>query len=77
MELLKKSGIENTFDTYYFWRTHTGQEIDIIKESNGALSAIECKWSKNSVSEPLLWKKNYPNTQFLIIHKENYLDSLL
>ena len=77
MELLKKSGIENTFDSYYFWRTHTGQEIDIIKESNGALSAIECKWSEDLVPEPLLWKENYPNTRFSIIHKENYLDYLL
>ena len=33
MELVKKSGIKGAFDTYYFWRTHTGQEIDIIKET--------------------------------------------
>ena len=77
MELVKKSAIENQLDTYYFWRTHTGQEIDIIKESNGALAAIECKWSKSTVSRPILWEKTYPHTPFTLIHQDNYLDFLL
>jgi predicted AAA+ superfamily ATPase len=79
MELVKKSGIEDMFDTYYFWRTHTGQEIDIIKESNGALTAIECKWSAKepSVSAPALWHASYPKSSFQVINRENYLDTLM
>ncbi len=77
MELVKKSGIEGAFDTYYFWRTHTGQEIDIIKESNGALTAIECKWSKGTPSAPSAWRAAYPDASYTIINKENYLDVLL
>jgi predicted AAA+ superfamily ATPase len=77
MELIKKSNIAGSFDNYYFWRTHTGQEIDIIKESNGALSAIECKWSSDKASIPSLWKETYPNTIFEIINKNNYLDFLI
>src|SRR3989344_2755747 len=76
MELLKKSGIEGTFDNYYFWRTHAGAEIDIIKESNGVLSAIECKWSAGAVSIPALWKKTSPNASSFVVHKENYLEYL-
>lgn len=77
MELVKKTGIEETYDNYYFWRTHTGQEIDIIKETNGALTAIECKWSSAGVSAPALWEKAYPDARFEVIHKDNYLDFLL
>ena len=77
MELIKKSGIEDTFDSYYFWRTHTGQEIDIIKESNGVLAAIECKWSKNVSSAPSAWREAYPNASYTVISKNNYLDILL
>ena len=77
MELMKKSGIEDTFDSYYFWRTHTGQEIDIIKESNGVLTAIECKWSKNVSSAPSAWREAYPNASYTVISKNNYLDILL
>jgi predicted AAA+ superfamily ATPase len=77
MELLKKSGIEGTPDNYYFWRTHTGKEIDIIKESNGKLFAIECKWSQNSVSSPQAWQQAYPGSSFDVISKNNYLNFLL
>lgn len=77
MELMKKSGIEENYDNFYFWRTHSGAEIDIIKESNGALSAIECKWSTASVSIPDLWKETYPDANFSVINKTNYLESLL
>lgn len=76
MELLKNSGITGTLDTYYFWRTHAGQEIDIIKESDGQISAIECKWSKTVVNPPEIFTKAYPHFKFSLIHKDNYLDSL-
>ncbi len=77
MELMKKSNIDGTLDTYYFWRTHTGQEIDIIKELNGALTAIECKWSEGKSSAPKIFSENYPEAKFDIINKENFLDFLI
>ncbi|MDP3696619.1 MAG: ATP-binding protein [Candidatus Taylorbacteria bacterium] len=77
MELVKKTGIEEGYDNYYFWRTHTGQEIDIIKETNGSLTAIECKWSKEDAVLPSAWKKAYKNSTFQVIHKNNYLDFLI
>jgi len=77
MELMKKSNITGAFDNYYFWRTHTGQEIDIIKESNGVLTAIECKWSVGNTPVPSLWKEAYPDASFKIINRCNYLDFVL
>ena len=77
MELVKQSALKGEIASYYFWRTHTGQEIDIIKESNGVLTAIECKWSSQKVSAPSLWSTAYPASQFLVIHQENYLEHLL
>lgn len=77
MELSKQSVIEERLDTYYFWRTHTGAEIDIIKESSGILSAIECKWSGVSKKPPARWRTAYPDTSFTTINRENYLEYLL
>ena len=77
MELVKKSAISSAIDTYYFWRTHTGQEIDIIKESNGVLTAIECKWARDSAAIPSAWRITYPGASFQVIHKENYLQCIL
>ena len=76
-EMMKKSGIEQTPDTFYFWRAYTGQEIDIIKESAGTIFAIECKWSKETAMAPSLWKENYKNSKFEIINKNNYLEYFL
>lgn len=77
MELVKKTGIEQTYDAYYFWRTHTGQEIDIIRETNGALTAIECKWSESTAVVPPLWQRAYSQTHMITVHRNNYLDILL
>jgi len=77
MELFKKSNVEKNPEEFYFWRTHTGQEIDLVKNSKKGLEAIEIKWKKDNVKEPALWKKTYPESSFSIISKNNYLDILL
>ena len=77
MELMKKSAITEDMSQYYFWRTHTGQEIDIIKETNGALTAIECKWSQTAARAPSLWRQAYPDAAYTVIHRENYLDHVV
>lgn len=77
MELIKKNAISGALENYYFWRTHTGQEIDIIKEVNGALTAIECKWSDAFCVAPSLWKLSYPDSKFTVVHRKNYLDFVL
>lgn len=73
MELAKQSAIADRADNYYFWRTHTGVEIDIIHERGATLSAIECKWNKLA-KEPALWRKTYPKSNFSVINRDNYLD---
>ncbi|HEY4493351.1 MAG TPA: ATP-binding protein [Candidatus Paceibacterota bacterium] len=78
MELFKKSNIEGRFDNFYFWRTHAGQEIDIIRERNGVLEPIECKWSGGQGAKlPKVWQEAYGNTPLTVVTKENYLDILL
>lgn len=77
MELVKKTGIEGGYENYYFWRTHTGQEIDIVKESSGQITGIECKWSQRVSPAPPLWRQAYPQSPVLTINQDNYLDMLL
>ncbi|MCG2694951.1 ATP-binding protein [Candidatus Parcubacteria bacterium] len=77
MELYKQSIIKDSADNYYFWRTHTGVEIDIIKESHGKIKAFECKWGNKKTKAPKLWEETYPDTEFEVITKDNYLGYLL
>ncbi len=76
MELYKKSTIAGDSGQYYFWRTHTGKEVDIVREIGGTLTAIECKWSTEA-SAPALWNETYPDSTFMTINKENYLNELI
>jgi predicted AAA+ superfamily ATPase len=77
MELIKRDALAQSLSDYYFWRTHTGQEIDVVREFEGELTAIECKWSEGLARIPALWKRTYPEASFTIIHRDNYLDHLL
>ena len=76
MELLKQSVLRGSSDQYYFWRTHTGKEVDIVRESGSTITAIECKWSATTTA-PALWRETYPDSNFISINKENYLNELL
>jgi len=76
MELVKQNAIADGADAFSFWRTHTGKEVDIVRESRGALLAIECKWS-DTAREPKLWKETYPDSSFMTVNRENYLDTLV
>lgn len=76
MELYKQSILLGHSDQYYFWRTHTGKEIDIVRERGGALTAIECKWSTEAIA-PALWCETYPDSKFITINNKNYLTELL
>ncbi len=59
----------------YFWRTYSQQEIDWVEEREGNLFAYEIKWGANKkVKIPKEWKDSYPESQFLVITPENYLD---
>ena len=75
MELQKLDNINDTASTFYFWRTHTGVEIDIIRESNATMTAYECKWNPRAkVKLPKTFAAAYPDVSYTVITPENYLD---
>ncbi|MDR3246192.1 MAG: ATP-binding protein [Prevotellaceae bacterium] len=59
----------------YFWRTHTMQEIDYIEEHDGKLFAYEFKWNeKRKAKFPALFSNTYPENEFNVINRLNYLE---
>jgi len=59
----------------YFWRTYDQQEIDWIEDRGGKLYAYELKWNpKRKVKIPVAWKNTYLQSEFQVIHQDNYLD---
>lgn len=76
MELYKKSIVALDGAIFHFWRTHAGQEVDIVIETGSEVRAVECKLS-GSASVPTLWRETYPDAPFSVINRDNYLDALL
>jgi uncharacterized protein len=57
----------------YFWRTHNKAEIDYIEESDGKLSAFECKTRDTGKTKiPQDFENAYPGSTFQVISPENY-----
>lgn len=63
----KKSNVN-----FYFWRTYAGQEIDLIEEQNGTISAFEMKWNEKQARCPQAFINQYPEASFQIINKNNF-----
>jgi hypothetical protein len=77
-ERMKQRGYAPIHANVYFWRTYTGQEIDLVEEREGKLFGYECKWSiKKAVSAPRSWLNAYPEAEVATITPDNYLDFLL
>ncbi|MCU7551145.1 DUF4143 domain-containing protein [Chitinophagaceae bacterium LB-8] len=64
--------------TQYFWRTTQQQEIDLVEEYDGQLTAYEIKWNKNQkVRFSQTFTDNYPGTKSFVISPENAEDFLI
>jgi len=73
-ERIKKQSYKKIYSNNYFWHTWEGKEIDLIEERDGKLYGYEIKWSPQKVLPPKDWKRSYPNSEFFVISKDNYLE---
>ena len=79
IERIKKALYAGEFKNYYFWRTYDQKEIDFIEESDGAISAFECKYGNGKITSPTkkTFLSSYPNSSIELVTKDNYLDLLI
>ncbi len=78
VERLKVHAYRPLHANVYFWRTYQQQEIDLIEEHGGKLFGYEFKWSHNkAVHPPSHWIDSYKNSEFQVIHPDNYLEFVL
>jgi hypothetical protein len=74
MERIKKQEYLGIFSNNYFWRTYDRKEIDFIEERGDKLYAYEIKFEPKKAFPPREWIQNYPNSEYALISKENYLE---
>ena len=61
----------------YFWRTHTGAELDYVEESGNQLQGFEFKYGIKTSKPPASWNLTYPASSYSCINKDTYLPFLL
>jgi len=61
----------------YFWRTYDKKEIDLVEDQRGKLSGFEIKWKQDRAAPPKDWTIAYPNADFQLVNRENYLKFIL
>lgn len=59
---------------FYFWRTYDNQEIDLIEDNSTNIAAFEFKWGKKMPTAPRTFRDAYPDAEFHVINKDNYLN---
>ena len=77
IERMKYNASKQELYSNYFWRTHTGAELDYVEEKNGNLFGYEFKSGNKTSKVPAGWQKAYPDAKFECINKNNYLDFIL
>ena len=77
-ERMKRNHYNSHYCNRYFWRTTLQQEIDLVEESDGEMTAFEMKWNpakKAFFSKSFL--DAYPVKETVVITPENYLEYLM
>jgi predicted AAA+ superfamily ATPase len=77
IERLKKQEYQRLFSNNYFWRTYNRQEIDLVEERDGRLFGFEFKWKPRKLSAPKIWKDTYPDSNFEVISKLNFMEFII
>jgi predicted AAA+ superfamily ATPase len=73
-ERMKHNAYSQSYAQMYFWRTQQQQEVDLIEEKDGLLTAFEFKWHKPNAKLPKAFSTTYPNTPFQVVTPDNYSD---
>lgn len=73
-ERVKRNAYCGSYAQLYFWRTLQQQEVDLIEEMDGRLSAFEFKWGKKKPFLPKPFRESYPETELTVVSPDNYKD---
>lgn len=74
-EMVKRGEYKKIYANRYYWRTYDQKEIDYLEERDGKLFGYEMKWT-GAARVPRSFIAAYPDSEFQVINRDNYLDIL-
>ncbi len=72
VERLKYLQSQQLRPSLYFWRTHDQQELDLLEDMDGMLTAFEVKWSQGKQKKPGSFEDAYPNSTINFVNTSNF-----
>lgn len=76
-ERMKRNHYDGYYCNRYFWRTTLQQEIDLVEECDGTMTAFEMKWNP---TKKVFFSKSFTDAynvkETVVITQDNYLDYL-
>ncbi len=77
-ERIKFKHYNNKYIKSYFWRSFQQQEIDLVEQENGLLTAYELKWNPRKNSKiSKTFSANYKLKDSFTVSQNNYFDYLM
>lgn len=73
MERFKIGSTEAFPPQIMFWRTRYGEEIDVIEELEGKISAYECKWGNENHAAFNTFLRKYPHARTAVISPKSFM----
>lgn len=73
MERFKIGTTEAFPSQIMFWRTRSGEEIDVVEERGGNISAYECKWNDDKKVSFDSFLKKYPQTKTSVVSPKSFI----
>ena len=73
-ERIKLANYYNLHKKFYFWRTYSGAEIDLVEENSTELLGLEIKFNMKKPKAPSSWQQLYPSAKYEVVNKQNWLD---
>ncbi len=73
-ERRKKMEYGTLYANTYFWRTHSGAELDYVEEKDGKLHGYEFKWKTTKGRPPKTWVETYANASCQRINPDNFME---
>jgi hypothetical protein len=61
---------------YYFWRSYSQKEVNLVEEYGGRMYAFEFKWKKGQAKLPSEFEMLYPKNHFVEVNSINFINTL-
>lgn len=59
--------------SYYFWRTYSQQEIDLLEIDGERMIAMEMKSGRKSPKAPSAFSREYPDANYMVVNPDSFL----